>query len=63
MTQPFHHIAQVNIARARAALEDPIMAGFVSLLDEINTLADRSARAFTFKRPFSPALGEKLLEL
>ena len=35
-------IAQVNIARMRAALEDPVMAGFVARLDEINTLADRS---------------------
>lgn len=37
-----YHLAQVNIARMRAALEDPIMAGFVERLDEINALADRS---------------------
>jgi len=37
-----YHIAQVNIGRMRAALEDPIMAGFVERLDEINALADRS---------------------
>src|ERR1700687_1322471 len=36
------HIAQVNIGRVRAALEDPVMSGFVSRLDEINALADRS---------------------
>lgn len=36
------HIAQVNIGRSRAALEDPIMSGFVARLDEINALADRS---------------------
>jgi hypothetical protein len=36
------HIAQVNIARMRASLEDPVMAGFVARLDEINALADRS---------------------
>jgi len=38
-----YHIAQVNIGRIRASLDDPIMAGFVARLDEINALADRSA--------------------
>jgi len=37
-----YHIAQVNIGRIRASLDDPIMAGFVARLDEINALADRS---------------------
>jgi Domain of unknown function (DUF3291) len=37
------HLAQVNIARMSAPLEDPAMSGFVSQLDEINALADRSA--------------------
>ena len=37
-----HHIAQVNIARMRAPLNDPIMCGFIARLDEINALADRS---------------------
>ena len=36
------HIAQVNIARMRAALEDPVMREFVARLDEINTVADGS---------------------
>src|SRR5216683_3289092 len=36
------HIAQVNIARMRAPLEEPLMAGFVARLGEINALADRS---------------------
>ena len=36
------HIAQVNIGRIKGALEDPVMAGFVARLDEINTLADGS---------------------
>jgi hypothetical protein len=36
------HIAQVNIGRIRAELDDPIMAGFVSRLEEINALADGS---------------------
>ena len=38
-----YHIAQVNIGRIRAPLEDPVMAGFVGRLDEINALADRTA--------------------
>lgn len=36
------HIAQVNIGRIKAALEDPVMEGFVARLEEINALADRS---------------------
>jgi len=37
-----YHIAQVNIGRMKAPLEDSLMSGFVSRLDEINALADRS---------------------
>ena len=37
-----YHIAQINIARMKAPLDDPLMAGFVARLDEINSLADRS---------------------
>ncbi len=37
-----YHIAQINIGRIRAELDDPIMAGFVNRLDEINALADIS---------------------
>ena len=36
------HLAQANIGRIRAPLEDPIMEGFRSQLDPINALADRS---------------------
>ena len=36
------HIAQVNIARMKAPLDDPAMAGFIARLDELNALADRS---------------------
>jgi hypothetical protein len=36
------HLAQVNIARMRGGLEDPVMRGFVARLDEINALADGS---------------------
>jgi hypothetical protein len=37
-----YHIAQVNIGRIRAPVEDPSMAGFTTRLDEINALADGS---------------------
>ncbi len=37
-----HHLAQVNIGRFRAPLDDPIMEGFRAALDPINALADRS---------------------
>ncbi len=36
------HLAQINIAHMRASLEDPLMAGFVARLEEINKLADHS---------------------
>ena len=36
------HLAQVNIARMKADLDDPIMTGFAARLAEINALADRS---------------------
>lgn len=36
------HLAQVNIARMKAPLESPALAGFVARLDELNALADRS---------------------
>ena len=39
---PIYHLAQVNIGRVQAPVEDPLMAGFVARLDEINALADRS---------------------
>lgn len=37
-----YHIAQVNIGRIKAPLNDRQMAGFVNRLDEINALADHS---------------------
>jgi hypothetical protein len=36
------HLAQVNIGRVRAPLDDPIMEGFRTQLDPINALADGS---------------------
>jgi hypothetical protein len=37
-----HHLAQANVARAKAPLTDPVMHGFVEQLDYINSLADRA---------------------
>jgi uncharacterized protein DUF3291 len=36
------HLSQVNIGRVRAPIEDPLMAGFVARLADINALADAS---------------------
>lgn len=36
------HLAQINVARALAPLDDPVMADFVARLDAVNALADRS---------------------
>ncbi|HJQ15217.1 MAG TPA: DUF3291 domain-containing protein [Anaerolineales bacterium] len=40
MTQ--HHIAQINIARMLAPVDDPVMADFVAQLPPINALAEES---------------------
>ena len=37
---PEYHVAEINIARMRAPLTDPLMAGFVAQLASINALAD-----------------------
>jgi Domain of unknown function (DUF3291) len=37
-----YSLAQVNIARMLAPLDDPIMAGFVAQLDAVNAIADGS---------------------
>jgi hypothetical protein len=39
---PRHHIAQLNVGRARTPLDSSGMAEFMELLDPINALADRS---------------------
>src|SRR4026208_2508117 len=39
---PIYHLAQINIARMLAPIDDPIMADFVSQLPPINALADAS---------------------
>lgn len=35
-----YHLAQVNVGRLRAPLDDPLIADFMALLDDINALAD-----------------------
>lgn len=35
-------LAEVNVALPRAALDSPVMAGFVKAIDDVNWLADRS---------------------
>lgn len=42
MASNYYHLAQVNIGRARAPMDSPVMSGFVSQLERINALADRS---------------------
>lgn len=39
---PKFHLAQINVALARAEMDDPLMAEFVAQLDAVNALADRS---------------------
>jgi len=39
-------LAQANVARMRAPLEDPLMEGFRSQLEAINALADASPASF-----------------
>jgi hypothetical protein len=42
MSEPRHHLAQVNIARMRGHLNDAAMAGLGARVDEMNALAERS---------------------
>ncbi|HXZ79963.1 MAG TPA: DUF3291 domain-containing protein [Terriglobales bacterium] len=37
-----YHLAQINIGRLLAPLDDPVMADFVANLDPINALADKA---------------------
>jgi Domain of unknown function (DUF3291) len=43
-----YHLAQINVAKAVADLASPVMAGFMSRLSEINTLAE-SAKGFLWR--------------
>ncbi len=55
-----YHLAQINIANARDAMDSDVMRGFVNRLDEINALADKAPEenspteyAFTFSKTFA----------
>ena len=37
-----NHLAQINVGRLRAAIDDPMIAEFANALDDINALADGS---------------------
>ena len=41
MVRPFE-LAQINVGRLRASVDDPLVAEFMNALDEINALAERS---------------------
>ena len=45
---PTFHLAQVNVAQAKADMDSDLMQGFVSRLDEINALAE-SAEGFIWR--------------
>jgi hypothetical protein len=40
MSEPLDHLAQLNIAKAKAPLESPLLEDFRQMLDPINELAD-----------------------
>jgi hypothetical protein len=42
MSDPRFHLAQINVGRLLAPIDDPQIAGFVAGLDPINALADAS---------------------
>ncbi|MGE0037174.1 MAG: DUF3291 domain-containing protein [Xanthobacteraceae bacterium] len=43
MTEPYRHLAQINIGRLRYEADDPRMADFVDNLAMVNGIAERSA--------------------
>jgi Domain of unknown function (DUF3291) len=47
------HLAQINIGRLRAPIDDPSIAGFVCQLDPVNALADVSP-GFVWRLPSAP---------
>ena len=47
---PGTQLAQVNVALPRAPLDDPVMAGFVRAVDDVNWLAEKSP-GFVWRHP------------
>lgn len=56
------HLAQVNIAKMLAPLEDPIMQDFVNNLDRINALADNSVGFIWRLKDEDKELGAKIFK-
>jgi Domain of unknown function (DUF3291) len=54
------HLAQVNVARMRAGVAEPIMADFAAPIDEMNRLAERS-RGFLWRLRGSEIAPHELL--
>jgi Domain of unknown function (DUF3291) len=48
MSERRRHLAQVNIATMRRNLDDPVMAGLVARVEEMNALGERS-RGFVWR--------------
>jgi len=42
MNRANYYLAQVNIGRLRAPVDDPLISGFAARLEDINALADQS---------------------
>jgi hypothetical protein len=53
------HLAQVNIAWMHGAIDDPIMSGLASRVDELNRLAEGS-KGFVWRLPGSDITAESL---
>ena len=51
MSVPEFHLAQVNIARARGEMTDPVMADFAAALPAINALAEGTPASSGGSRP------------
>lgn len=62
MVTPDYYLAQVNIARMKAPLTDPAMAGFAERLDEINALAEAS-EGFVWRLTSEPENEAQVLAL
>lgn len=60
LVAPDFYLAQVNIARMKAPLTDPVMADFVARLDEINQLAE-TREGFVWRLTADPENDEQLV--
>ena len=55
----FFHLAQVNIAWMHGAIDDPVMAGLATRVEEINQLAETS-KGFVWRLPGAESLSDAL---